>query len=207
MPSKARPNQPPPGSPARVSLRDQKLEFVRNAIWTAAIGLFAEKGFDETTVDDIVAAAGASRRTFFRHFASKRDLVAYPALGYGAMVASAVDSCPPQAPLAELFRHVVLDVAGRMVSDPRTRKAMEVAARCPAAREAQLSRSPEIQDRVAEAFARRCRNRTTAQVMAGLTLAALTLTYRAWFSQGRKNIDAAARKVLAEISAIAGPAV
>lgn len=37
--------------------------------------LFARNGFDDTTIDDIAAAAGIARRTFFRYFASKNDLV------------------------------------------------------------------------------------------------------------------------------------
>ncbi|WP_332880737.1 mycofactocin system transcriptional regulator [Streptomyces sp. NBC_00564] len=40
-----------------------------------AFALFARKGFARTTVDDIAAAAGISRRTFFRYHASKKDLV------------------------------------------------------------------------------------------------------------------------------------
>src|SRR4051812_37983187 len=39
------------------------------------IRLFTERGFDETSVDDIAAAAGIGRRTLFRYFRSKSDLV------------------------------------------------------------------------------------------------------------------------------------
>jgi len=39
-----------------------------------AIMLFVERGFDDTTIDDVAAAAGIGRRTFFRYFASKNDL-------------------------------------------------------------------------------------------------------------------------------------
>ncbi len=39
-----------------------------------ALRLFLERGFEETTVDDIVQVAGIGRRTFFRYFRSKNDL-------------------------------------------------------------------------------------------------------------------------------------
>ena len=95
---------------------------------------------------------------------------------------------------------MVLEVAQRTVSDSRTRKVMEIAARYPAAREAQLSRVAEVQDRVAEAFARRCKDEITAHVLAGLTLSALSLAYRAWFSEGKKDIASAVQHVFAELS-------
>jgi mycofactocin system transcriptional regulator len=47
----------------------------RAAIERVAFALFARHGFDETTVDEIAAAAGISRRTFFRYFATKNDVV------------------------------------------------------------------------------------------------------------------------------------
>ncbi len=47
----------------------------REELEQVAFGLFAERGFDATTVDDIATAAGIGRRTFFRYFASKNDVV------------------------------------------------------------------------------------------------------------------------------------
>ena len=55
-----------PGRPGATSRAE--LELV-------ARELFAARGFDATTVDDIAAAAGIGRRTFFRYFASKNDVV------------------------------------------------------------------------------------------------------------------------------------
>lgn len=185
---------------ARVSLQTRKQEFVRDAIWGAAIDLFAEKGFEETTIDDIVSSAGTSRRTFFRHFQSKRDLMTQPVVSYGASLTKAIESSQATCSAAELFRHVVLEVAHRTLSDPRMRKVMEIAARYPAAREAQLSRIAEVQDQLAQAFAHRCKDTITAHVLSALTLSALSLTYRVWFSQGRKDIPAATQQVFAEIS-------
>jgi AcrR family transcriptional regulator len=185
---------------SKVSLQARKQDFVRDAIWTVAIDLFAEKGFDETTLDDIVAAAGTSRRTFFRYFESKRDLIAQPIVSYGASLTTAIESCPEGSSAGELFRHVVLEVAQRTVADPRMRKVMAIAAKYPAAREAQLSRVAEVQGRIAEVFAQRAKDELTAHVLASLTLSALSLTYRVWFSQGKKEIASAAQKVFEEFS-------
>ncbi len=84
------------------------------------------------------------------------------------------------------------------------RKVMAIAAKYPAAREAQLSRVAEVQDRVADAFARRCKGELTAHALAALTLSALSLTYRVWFSQGKKDIASAAQRVFAELAKAIG---
>lgn len=42
---------------------------------TAALELFAEQGFEKTTADEIAARAGVTRRTFFRHFPDKREVL------------------------------------------------------------------------------------------------------------------------------------
>lgn len=56
------------GWPRRKQLTRQRLEGT-------SLRLFAERGFEQTTVDDLAAAAGVGRRTIFRYFPSKNDIV------------------------------------------------------------------------------------------------------------------------------------
>lgn len=53
---------------------DEVAEFRRRVV-TESIRLFAERGYEATTVDDVAAAAGSSRRTLFRQFGSKEGLI------------------------------------------------------------------------------------------------------------------------------------
>jgi AcrR family transcriptional regulator len=60
-------------------LRERKRLQTRQALISAAMRLFEDKGYDETTVAEIAAAAGVSTKTFFNYFASK-DEVLFPHL-------------------------------------------------------------------------------------------------------------------------------
>src|SRR5882757_2976201 len=60
------------GGPGR---REQRKAETRRALHLAALQKFQERGYAETTVRDIAAAAGVTERTFFRYFPSKEDLV------------------------------------------------------------------------------------------------------------------------------------
>lgn len=55
-------------------IREQTRSVVRSLLARTAIELFAAKGFDNTTLDEIAAAAGVSRRTLFNYFRNKEDL-------------------------------------------------------------------------------------------------------------------------------------
>ena len=185
------------------SLQARKQQVVRDAIWDAATDLFALKGFDETTVDDIAQAAGVSRRSFFRYFASKNDLMAHGMVNYGAELTAAIDACPAQYSLAEVFRETVLRVAQKSAANPRARTILAIVTKYPAARAAELSRFAEVQDLVAKAFARRCRKRgeseLTARLLAGLTLQVTGVTVRWWFEQGPREMEEAVDQALATL--------
>src|SRR5262249_32640453 len=94
-------------------------------------------------------------------------------------------------------------VVAKPDDEPRMRQVMEIAAKYPSARDAQLSRVAEVQDRGAEAFARLSKDEVSAHLMAGMTLNALSVAYRIWFRDGKQDIEGATRKVLREISRLA----
>lgn len=70
MSAAAQPQQAP-----ELGLRARKKAQVESAIAEAALALFAERGFDAVTADEIAAAAQVSRSSFFRYFATKEDVV------------------------------------------------------------------------------------------------------------------------------------
>lgn len=55
-------------------IREQTRAVVRSMLARTAMELFAEKGYAETTIEEIAAAVGVSRRTLFNYFPSKEDL-------------------------------------------------------------------------------------------------------------------------------------
>ncbi|MCU1644601.1 MAG: putative TetR family transcriptional regulator [Nocardia sp.] len=77
-----------------VSLRERQRRQVRSEIQRAAFELFADKGFDEVTTEEIAAAAGISPSTYFRHVRSKEDLLLEPVREGGAGIATLLEERP-----------------------------------------------------------------------------------------------------------------
>jgi AcrR family transcriptional regulator len=191
----------------RSSLQARKQELVRNAIWDAAIDLFTGKGFDETTVDDIVAEAGVSRRSFFRYFSSKSDLLTERGtVSYEHLLTEAIQASHASYSVAEVLRHTVLEVAQKSAAEPRTRKILEISNRYPSARQA-LSRVADVHHAVAEAYARRFRINSkqdlTPDLLAGLTLSMIGTTIRVWFQNPNGDISIAVDQVFESLAGLA----
>lgn len=98
-------------------LREQRRQDVVRRITDAGICLFVEKGIDATTLDEIAAKAGISRRAFFNHFKSKDDILLSLQSGMGAMIADRVrHAAEAISPLAAI-RDAVIAVCSEIPAD------------------------------------------------------------------------------------------
>ena len=117
----------------------------------AALELFREHGFERTTAAQIAARAGVTERTYFRHFADKREvLFDGQEILRAALIASMADAPAVLGPLDVLFRafHSVVPTleGNRAFAEPR----QEVIAATPALQERELAKLAALGDALAE---------------------------------------------------------
>jgi AcrR family transcriptional regulator len=89
-----------------VPIRERTRKIAQTELTSVAQDLFVAQGYDDTTVDQIAAAAGMSRRTFFRYFASKDDLVIGKYDLFADRMAEALDARPAEEPVWDSLRRV-----------------------------------------------------------------------------------------------------
>ncbi|MET9613932.1 TetR family transcriptional regulator [Kitasatospora indigofera] len=80
--------------PEELGLRERKKLQTGRKLWTIAIGLFVERGFDQVSVAEIAAAAEVSKMTVFNYFPTKEDLVLMPMERHTGEVAEVVRDRP-----------------------------------------------------------------------------------------------------------------
>lgn len=91
---------------ATTGLRARKKAMTHAAIQKQALRLFLVKGYNNTTVDEIAAAAGVSHMTFFRYFPTKEDVVLSDT--YDPLIAEQISARPAHEPVIEKVRHALL---------------------------------------------------------------------------------------------------
>ena len=83
-------------------LRERRRRELARSVANAAVDLFEKHGFSATTIDDIAAASGISRTTYFRYCATKEAAVLVDDAGLEAQLFAVASSVSPQHPLREL---------------------------------------------------------------------------------------------------------
>ncbi len=169
----------------------------------AALELFAERGYENTTVIDIAQRAGLTKSTFFRHFQDKREVL----FGNGTMnglLAEAIAAAPATATPLEAVAQA-LDAVGRHAFTP-ARRAFAVR------RRAVIAANPELQERealkglgltasVADALQRRGVPGLTACVAAELGAFAWKIAYERWSETTEGDFSDIARQALSDVRA------
>ena len=105
----------------------------RRELELVALRLFTEQGFEETTIDQIAAGAGISRRAFFRYFDSKADVLWGEFDTEVTRIRAMLDDVPPGLPVLEAVRRAVLAANHYRAADvPELRARMALIGSVPA---------------------------------------------------------------------------
>jgi AcrR family transcriptional regulator len=89
------------------SLRERRRIRTRRTIQAQALRLFADKGFQATTIEEIAAAAEMAPRTFFRYFPTKEEVVFWAE--YPPMLAGFVAARPDDEPALAALHHGIVE--------------------------------------------------------------------------------------------------
>ena len=173
----------------------------------AALALYSERGFDQTTAAQIAARAGLTERTFFRHYADKREvLFGGSAILQERIVAGVAGAPPTDGPLDAVARGLAAaaDMLGEFRRD-LSRQRHDVIAANPELRERELAKLADYAVAVAGALHRRgvAEPQATLAAEAGMTV--FRIAVERWAS-GQDDCDLAdvMRDSLAGLRAVAG---
>ncbi|QMU74563.1 TetR/AcrR family transcriptional regulator [Streptacidiphilus sp. PB12-B1b] len=159
----------------------------RQRLVVAALSLFAEQGYDDTTVAQISERAELTRSTFFRHFADKREILTAGQEALSRLLAEGIDSAPEDATPLTAVAAGLERASGEMTSFNR-----ELGPLLHAAVEAneelqtrQALKSVGMATAMVDALKRRGVAEPTAQVAAELGVLAFKLGYARWTDPAR----------------------
>lgn len=154
----------------------------RGRLQEAALTLFAERGFDQTTAAQIAETAGLTERTFFRHFADKREvLFGASALLAERIVTGVAEAPPSESPLDAVASGLV--AAANMLAEGRrdlVRKRMTVIADNPELREREFTKLADYSAAVAAALRGRGVSELQAMMAADAGMTILRVALQQW---------------------------
>jgi len=171
-------------------LRSRKKEKTRRAIEDAALDLFAEQGYESTTVDAIAERAEVSKATFFRYFATKGEVVFGEVGDHYDGLRTAIVERPPHEDDVTAVRHAVQRDWTRTLDPDRTVRQARAASTSPLLRGLSFDLGMKWQTAISTAVAER--HGLTAPdrrcwLVAGVSFAVLSNAVNAWIQEGARG--------------------
>ena len=176
----------------------------RGRMIRAAMELFAERGFEQTTAGDIAESAGVTERTFFRHFADKREVLfdgsaIMKRTAYDAILATPGELPPLDAALAGMVAAGGL-LEGRR--DHAVRRAGIIAAN-PGLQERELLKLAAMVDATVEALRGRGVTEPAASLAAHSAVGVFHVAFARWVSENEPpDFAACVAEAAAELRAL-----
>src|ERR1700716_3840816 len=176
----------------------------RGRLEQAALQLYVERGFEQTTVAEIARHAGLTERTFFRHFADKREVLFWGAGALQELVASTLASAPEStAPIDAVA--AALEAAGARLQErrERARQRQVVIAANAELQERELIKLASLSAALAETLRRRGVRDPAASLTAEAGIAVFRIAFERWINEpNQPDLPQLIRETLDELKAV-----
>lgn len=175
---------------------------VEDRLRAAALELFAELGFEQTTVAQLAARAGVTERTFYRYFTDKREVLFAGSERLQQEMVAAVRSAPSGSLVSELVP-TALDALGQLFTAerrPYARRRQAVLQAQPALQERELLKLASLKAALAEAIAERDVDPERAALAAEVAVGVFSVSFGRWLAaEEDSDLVALQRAALAEL--------
>ncbi|GHF06460.1 TetR family transcriptional regulator [Streptomyces morookaense] len=171
---------------------------------TAALELYSERGFEQTTVAEIAKRAGLTERTFFRHYADKREVLFAGAPAMRELFVQAVSDAPRSAAPVDLLV-AGFDAVSEMFADRReaARQRQSVITANAHLQERELIKLAKLSAALAEALRRRGVAEPTATLTAEAGVVVFKVGFARWIAPGEeREMAQLLRETLGELKAL-----
>jgi len=179
----------------------------RGRLAQAALELYGERGFDQTTAAEIATRAGLTERTFFRHFADKREVLFAGSAELQKLLVDAVASAPTSAAPIDAVTAALM-AAGDVFNNERRTYARErraVIAANAELRERELIKMASLASAIAEALQRHGVSEPAASLAAEAGIAVFRVTFERWVDPAsNQDWRALVRESLQELKVLVG---
>lgn len=154
----------------------------------AALDLFVERGYEQTTVAEIADRAGLTARTFFRYFPDKREVLFQGAERLQQTMVEALLAAPSRATSMEAVA-AAIGAAGQYFGDIRdfARRRRDVIAANGELRERELIKLAALADALADALGRRGAAAVDARLAAETGMVVFRMTFEQWVAIGERR--------------------